>query len=230
MTSTRPLGSRRAFLHPVASIALICALAAGRISEARAQPIPGASPGAEASVTHKGRNSFVPAHWSLLTAGLTMGPELGINLQIGTWVGRHVKVTILESRLGWSPLPPMTMDWHVGPTIGFGGHHGARGQFSHWLITGAWLGGRHKHGLFQGASSLTGLFVPLGYEFRHRFRPAKPLVWGFRVFAAYSPLYHSWVEGTSCDDDPDTWDLFCGPGDPIKLPLMTGVMFFIGFG
>jgi hypothetical protein len=73
---------------------------------------------------------------------------------------------------------------------------------------------------------LTGLFLPVGYEFRHRFRPHRPLVWGLRLFVAYSPLNRNIVGPDTCKSEDD-W--FCGPGPKIGLPIMTGLMVFFGF-
>lgn len=182
------------------------------------------------SVPQETDKSFELNRWSGITAGANIGTSFGVNVQLFTFLGRHVKVTLIDSSFSWAWTNQVSFDWHAGSTVGFGGHHGSRRQFSHWALTGLWMGGRFNGGMFASRSHVTGLFLPVGYEFRHRFRTRSGtnLVWGVRAYVAYSPLHWSGVGATTCKDGSDSGFL-CGVGEKIEIPIMSGVQIFVGF-
>lgn len=159
--------------------------------------------------------------WDFVAGGPMIG---GAQLQLFTIHFRHVRITLIDGTTTFDILNPGFAAF-AGSTVGVGGHHGSGHRSSHWFIFGAQYGFLYGGELFRMVTrTYHGLFLPIGYEFRHRLSAGDAKVWGFRVYFTLSPVGIEDVEGCDC-----TICLVCDEEDRDVPPMSAGAGFFFGF-
>jgi hypothetical protein len=161
------------------------------------------------------------SRWDFATFGFTAGTGLYGNIQLMTVFWPKARLTLIDFNGGLT-FNQVTLDWTIGWTIGLGGHHGGRSQYSHWFITGMWYGEMHLEPMLVAPVKYRGLFFPVGYEFRWNWGRKLHGVVGLRVHIAYSPLgeqsFSKCTDGFLCSN----------PTKGVKLPLTAGLTVFVG--
>lgn len=168
------------------------------------------------------------SRWDFVAVGGGGAYLFNVQLHLFTYHWRHVRLTAFETMFGVNGLEG-SFDFHLGPTIGFGGHHGPRQSLSHWFVLGTFYGQMHPIIMFRVQTLYRGLFLMAGYEFRVHFGRRLNWLFGLRLFAAGSPLGRNRTLPCSCNEN----ELLCScdpdPDDPIRLPITFGLTAFFGY-
>ncbi len=169
------------------------------------------------------------SRWDYVTVGGGGAYVMNLILHLLTYHFRHVRLTALELMCTFNMLETASWDWHVGPTVGFGGYHGPRDSLSHWFVTGVWYGQMHPISLADVPTTYRGLFLMAGYEFRLHFGRHLDWLFGLRAFGAYSPLGANQTGSCRCTEGDWFCDCEPDPVDRIRYPLVFGVVAFFGY-
>lgn len=169
------------------------------------------------------------SRWDYVAVGVGGAYVFNLILHLLTYHFRHVRLTAMELTCTFNLLETASWDWHVGPTVGFGGYHGPRDSLSHWFVTGIWYGQMHPISFADVQTTYRGLFLMAGYEFRLHFGRHLDWLLGLRAFGAYSPLGAN--QTGSCDCTEGDWFCDCKPfpEDRIRYPVVFGVVAFFGY-
>ncbi len=166
-----------------------------------------------------------------ISASPIVGFHLGVRLF--SYTGDNVRCSLLDMGFHFDLLagdeeggPTMPFASHVGTTVALGARSGSAGQFGNWFMTGAWYGSGAQR-FDEDSWSYDGLFIPIGWEFTQHLGRDDKMVWGYRAYAAVSPVgvfkHNTKGEEFASLASPDRNDWRATP------KAFFGSDFFIGF-